>query len=133
MSISVAKLIGPRDANMPAPIELMTSVIDGMIARRFGKDRGHHLTRGQGAGRDARIVQWRTLCLTRFVAGLARASAEHNVAARMSLPLGLRHPADNPRLGCCRQLDVLDSAVAKPLSPLACNALTWNGKPWLGN
>ena len=71
--------------------------------------------------------------LTGFVAGLARASAEHNVAARMSLPLGLRHPADNPRLGCCRQLDVLDSAVAKPLSPLACNALTWNGKPWLGN
>ena len=57
------------DANMLAPIELMKSTIDGMIARRFGRIRQYHLACGQGAHRHARTVQRRAFGPHRFRRG----------------------------------------------------------------
>ena len=75
------------DANMLAPIELMKSTIDGMIARRFGRIRQYHLACGQGAHRHARTVQRRAFGPHRFRrGGLARATAEHNVTINNLLP-----------------------------------------------
>jgi len=65
------------DANMLAPIELMKSVIDGMIARRFGRivNITSHAVKAPvamlGLSNGARSG------LTGFVAGLARSTAEH--------------------------------------------------------
>lgn len=67
------------DANMLAPIELMKSTIDGMIARKFGRivNITSHAVKAPvamlGLSNGARSG------LTGFVAGLARATAEHNV------------------------------------------------------
>jgi 3-oxoacyl-[acyl-carrier protein] reductase len=74
------------DANMLAPIELMKSTIDGMIARRFGRivNITSHAVKApiamlglSNGGRSG---------LTGFVAGLARANAEHNVTINNLLP-----------------------------------------------
>src|SRR5258707_7432283 len=74
------------DANMLAPIELMKSTIDGMIARRFGRivNITSHAVKATiamlGLSNGARSG------LTGFVAGLARANAEHNVTINNLLP-----------------------------------------------
>jgi 3-oxoacyl-[acyl-carrier protein] reductase len=74
------------DANMLAPIELMKSTIDGMVARRFGRivNITSHAVKAPiamlGLSNSARSG------LTGFVAGLARANAEHNVTINNLLP-----------------------------------------------
>jgi len=74
------------DANMLAPIELMKSTIDGMVARRFGRivNITSHAVKAPiamlGLSNGARSG------LTGFVAGLARANAEHNVTINNLLP-----------------------------------------------
>ena len=74
------------DANMLAPIELMKSTIDGMIARRFGRivNITSHAVKAPiamlGLSNGARSG------LTGFVAGLPRANAEHNVTINNLLP-----------------------------------------------
>ena len=74
------------DANMLAPIELMKSTIDGMIARRFGRivNITSHAVKAPiamlGLSNGARSG------LTGFVAGLAGANAEHNVTINNLLP-----------------------------------------------
>ena len=74
------------DANMLTPIELIKAVVDGMIARRFGrivnitsaavKSPIAHLGLSNGARAG----------LTGFVAGLARQVARHNVTINNLLP-----------------------------------------------
>ncbi len=74
------------DANMLTPIELIKAVVDGMIARRFGrivnitsaavKSPIPHLGLSNGARAG----------LTGFVAGLARQVARHNVTINNLLP-----------------------------------------------
>jgi len=74
------------DANMLAPIELMKSTIDGMISRQFGRivNVTSHAVKAPvamlGLSNGARSG------LTGFVAGLARATAEHNVTINNLLP-----------------------------------------------
>ena len=74
------------DANMLAPIELMKAVIDGMIARQFGRviNITSHAVKAPvgmlGLSNGARSG------LTGFVAGLARSVAEHNVTINNLLP-----------------------------------------------
>jgi 3-oxoacyl-[acyl-carrier protein] reductase len=74
------------DANMITPILLMRSVVDGMIARKFG--RIVNITSGAvkapipelGLSNGARTG------LTGFVAGLARKTVRHNVTINSLLP-----------------------------------------------
>jgi 3-oxoacyl-[acyl-carrier protein] reductase len=74
------------DANMLAPIELMKSTIDGMIARKFGRvvNITSHAVKAPvamlGLSNGARSG------LTGFVAGLARTTAEHNVTINNLMP-----------------------------------------------
>ncbi len=78
--------IAALDANMLTPIFLIRSVVDGMIARRFG--RIVNITSGSvkspipvlGMSNGARAG------LTGFVAGLARQVARHNVTINGLLP-----------------------------------------------
>jgi 3-oxoacyl-[acyl-carrier protein] reductase len=78
--------IAAIDANMLTPIFLMKSVVDGMIARRFG--RIVNITSGSvkspiptlGMSNGARAG------LTGFAAGLARQVAKHNVTINNLLP-----------------------------------------------
>ena len=82
------------DGNMHTPIELIKAVIDGMIARKFG--RIVNITSGAvkmpipelGMSNGARTG------LTGFVAGLSRAVAQHNVTINNLLP----GPFDTDRL-----------------------------------
>jgi 3-oxoacyl-[acyl-carrier protein] reductase len=82
------------DANMLAPIELIKAVLDGMIARRFG--RIVNITSGAvknpipelGLSNGARTG------LTGFVAGLSRQTVRHNVTINALLP----GPFDTDRL-----------------------------------
>jgi 3-oxoacyl-[acyl-carrier protein] reductase len=82
------------DGNMLTPIELIKSVIDGMIERRFG--RIVNITSGAvkmpipelGMSNGARTG------LTGFVAGLSRSVAQHNVTINNLLP----GPFDTDRL-----------------------------------
>jgi 3-oxoacyl-[acyl-carrier protein] reductase len=74
------------DANMLAPIELIKASIDGMIERRFGRivNITSHAVKAPvnilGLSNGARSG------LTGFVAGLARATAQHNVTINNLLP-----------------------------------------------
>ncbi len=78
--------IAALDSNMLAPIFLIRSVIDGMIARKFG--RIVNITSGSvkspiatlGLSNGARAG------LTGFVAGLSRQVAQHNVTINNLLP-----------------------------------------------
>jgi len=82
------------DANMIAPILLIRAVIDGMIARRFG--RIVNITSGAvkmpiaelGLSNGARTG------LTGFIAGLSRTTVQHNVTINNLLP----GPFDTDRL-----------------------------------
>ena len=72
--------------NMVSPIELIQAVIDGMVERRFGRivNITSHAVKAPiamlGLSNGARSG------LTGFVAGLARATAEHNVTINNLLP-----------------------------------------------
>src|SRR5256886_6855881 len=74
------------DANMLAPIELMKSTIDGMIARRFGRvvNITSHAVKAPIA--MLALSNGARTGLTGFVAGLARSTAEHNVTINNLLP-----------------------------------------------
>jgi 3-oxoacyl-[acyl-carrier protein] reductase len=92
------------DANMLAPIELMKSTIDGMIARQFGRivNITSHAVKAPiamlGLSNGARSG------LTGFVAGLARANAEHNVTINNLLPGTVRYrPAEVKSAGARSQ------------------------------
>ena len=82
------------EANMLTPIELIKAVVDGMIAKKFG--RIVNITSGAvkmpipelGMSNGARTG------LTGFVAGLSRAVAQHNVTINNLLP----GPFDTDRL-----------------------------------
>src|SRR5712671_5103882 len=82
------------DANMLTPILLMRAVVDGMVARKFG--RIVNITSGAvkapipelGLSNGARTG------LTGFVAGLARTTVQHNVTVNNLLP----GPFDTDRL-----------------------------------
>src|SRR5262245_17174279 len=82
------------DANMIAPILMIRAVVDGMIAKKFG--RIVNITSGAvkapipelGLSNGARTG------LTGFVAGLARTTAQHNVTVNNLLP----GPFDTDRL-----------------------------------
>jgi 3-oxoacyl-[acyl-carrier protein] reductase len=82
------------DANMITPILLIRSVVDGMIARRFG--RIVNITSGSvkfpipelGLSNGARAG------LTGFIAGLSRTTVKHNVTINGLLP----GPFDTDRL-----------------------------------
>ncbi|MGH8668200.1 MAG: SDR family oxidoreductase [Burkholderiales bacterium] len=82
------------DANMIAPILLIRAVVDGMIARRFG--RIVNITSGAvkhpipelGLSNGARAG------LTGFIAGLSRTTVQHNVTINNLLP----GPFDTDRL-----------------------------------
>jgi len=82
------------DANMLTPIELIKAVVDGMIARRFG--RIVNITSSSvkapidilGLSNGARTG------LTGFVAGIARKTVRHNVTINNLLP----GPFDTDRL-----------------------------------
>lgn len=74
------------DANMLAPIELMKATVDNMIARRFGRivNITSHAVKQPidmlGLSNGARTG------LTGFVAGLSRATVQHNVTINNLLP-----------------------------------------------
>jgi 3-oxoacyl-[acyl-carrier protein] reductase len=79
-------MIAGLDANMIAPVELIQAVIDGMIARRFG--RIVNITSGSVkmpiAGLD--LSSGARAGLTGFVAGIARSVAYANVTINSLLP-----------------------------------------------
>ncbi len=86
--------VAALDANMITPILLMRAVVDGMIAKKFG--RVVNITSGAvkspipelGLSNGARTG------LTGFVAGLARTTVQHNVTVNNLLP----GPFDTDRL-----------------------------------
>ena len=74
------------DANMLAPIELIKSTIDGMIARKFGRIvniTSHAVKAPLGF---LALSNGARSGLTGFVAGLSRSVAEHNVTVNNLLP-----------------------------------------------
>jgi 3-oxoacyl-[acyl-carrier protein] reductase len=81
-----ARLLAGVEANMLTPIALIQAVIDGMIARRFG--RIVNITSGSvktpNAGLD--LSSGARLGLTGFVAGVARQVAHANVTINGLLP-----------------------------------------------
>ena len=108
------------DANMLTPIFLIRSVVDGMIARRFG--RIVNITSGSvkspipnlGMSNGARAG------LTGFVAGLARQVAQHNVTINNLLP----GPFGTDRL------KVTVAAAAKAAGRTAEEELAERAKTW---
>ena len=82
------------DANMLAPILLIRAVVDGMIARRFG--RIVNITSGavKHPIPDLGLSNGARTGLTGFVAGLARDTVKHNVTINNLLP----GPFDTDRL-----------------------------------
>jgi len=82
------------DANMLAPILLIRAVVDGMIARRFG--RIVNITSGavKHPIPDLGLSNGARAGLTGFVAGLARDTVKHNVTINNLLP----GPFDTDRL-----------------------------------
>ena len=74
------------DGNMLAPIALIKATLDGMIARRFGRivNVTSHAVKASVA--MLALSNGARTGLTGFVAGLARATAEHNVTINNLLP-----------------------------------------------
>jgi len=74
------------DGNMLAPIALIKAVIDGMIARKFGRivNITSHAVKAPVA--MLALSNGARSGLTGFVAGLARSVAEHNVTVNNLLP-----------------------------------------------
>jgi 3-oxoacyl-[acyl-carrier protein] reductase len=74
------------DANMITPIMLMRSVVDGMIARRFGRIVNITSRSVKAPLPDLGLSNGARAGLTGFVAGLARQVAKHNVIVNNLLP-----------------------------------------------
>jgi len=74
------------NANMITPIMLMRSVIDGMIARRFGRIVNITPRSVKGPLPDLGLSNGARTGLTGFVGGLARQVAKHNVVINNLLP-----------------------------------------------
>src|SRR5579872_4616589 len=74
------------DANMLAPIELMRAVIDGMIARRFGRIVNITSSAVKAPIDILGLSNGARTGLTGFVAGLARKTVAHNVTINNLLP-----------------------------------------------
>lgn len=74
------------DGNMLAPIELMKSVIDGMIERRFGRIINITSSAVKAPIPSLGLSNGARSGLTGFVAGLARQVARHNVTINNLLP-----------------------------------------------
>ena len=84
--LSHADMVAGVEANMITPVELIQGVIDGMVARRFG--RIINITSGSVkapiAGLD--LSSGARAGLTAFVAGVARTVADKNVTINSILP-----------------------------------------------
>jgi 3-oxoacyl-[acyl-carrier protein] reductase len=74
------------DANMLTPIELIRAVIDGMIARRFGRIVNITSSAVKMPIAELGLSNGARTGLTGFVAGLARRTAAHNVTINNLLP-----------------------------------------------
>jgi 3-oxoacyl-[acyl-carrier protein] reductase len=74
------------NANMIAPIMLIRAVVDGMIARRFGRIVNITSRSVKAAQADLGLSNGARAGLTGFVAGLARQVARHNVIVNNLLP-----------------------------------------------
>jgi 3-oxoacyl-[acyl-carrier protein] reductase len=74
------------DANMLTPIALIKSVIDGMIARKFGRIVNITSSSVKASIPHLGLSNGARSGLTGFIAGLARASAQHNVTINNLLP-----------------------------------------------
>lgn len=86
--ISHADMVAGVEANMLTPIALIQAVIDGMIARRFGRiiDITSASVKAPMTGLD--LSSGARAGLTAFLAGVARQVAEHNVTINHILPGG---------------------------------------------
>lgn len=82
------------NANMVTPIMLMRGVVDGMIARRFGRIVNITSTSVKAPIPQLGLSNGARAGLTGFVAGLARAVVQHNVTINNLLP----GPFDTDRL-----------------------------------
>ncbi|MDB5727502.1 MAG: short chain dehydrogenase family protein, partial [Noviherbaspirillum sp.] len=78
--------IAALDANMLTPIELIKATVDGMIARRFGRIINITSSSVKAPIDTLGLSNGARSGLTGFVAGLARAVAEHNVTINNLLP-----------------------------------------------
>jgi 3-oxoacyl-[acyl-carrier protein] reductase len=74
------------NANMITPIMLIRAVVDGMIARRFGRIVNITSRSVKAAQADLGLSNGARAGLTGFVAGLARQVARHNVIVNNLLP-----------------------------------------------
>ncbi len=74
------------DANMLAPIELVRAVVDGMIARRFGRIVNITSSAVKMPIPELGLSNGARSALTGFVAGLARQVVAHNVTVNNLLP-----------------------------------------------
>jgi 3-oxoacyl-[acyl-carrier protein] reductase len=74
------------DANMLAPIELTKAVIDGMIARRFGRIVNITSSAVKAPIAELGLSNGARSGLTGFVAGIARRTVAHNVTINNLLP-----------------------------------------------
>jgi 3-oxoacyl-[acyl-carrier protein] reductase len=74
------------DANMLAPIALIKATVDGMIERRFGRIVNITSSAVKAPIEGLGLSTGARLGLTGFVAGLARAVAQHNVTINNLLP-----------------------------------------------
>ena len=74
------------DANMLTPIELIKATVDGMISRRFGRIVNITSSAVKAPIDVLGLSNGARTGLTGFVAGLARATARHNVTINNLLP-----------------------------------------------
>ena len=74
------------DANMLTPIELMKAVIDGMIARKFGRIVNLTSSAVKAPIAELGLSNGARSGLTGFVAGIARKTVMHNVTINNLLP-----------------------------------------------
>jgi 3-oxoacyl-[acyl-carrier protein] reductase len=74
------------DTNMLAPIELIKATVDGMIARKFGRIVNITSSSVKAPINILGLSNGARSGLTGFIAGLARATAEHNVTINNLLP-----------------------------------------------
>ncbi len=74
------------DANMLTPIELIKAVLDGMIARRFGRVVNITSSAVKAPIAELGLSNGARSGLTGFVAGLARKTVAHNVTINNLLP-----------------------------------------------
>jgi 3-oxoacyl-[acyl-carrier protein] reductase len=81
-----AAWIAALDANMLAPIELIKAVLDGMIARRFGRIVNITSSAVKAPIDTLGLSNGARSGLTGFVAGLARQTVRHNVTINNLLP-----------------------------------------------